>query len=100
MTATRQPIDLREVPPADRNRVVMQDLWRRLAALAAHVSDDAVDVPDAVADRVYAAEESAALELGKLDPDWSKQRQIAEDAWRDQLDDAPRGRSADWGWDQ
>ena len=98
MTTTRQPVDLHEVAPEDRSRVVLQDLWRDLARLAAHVAEHAVDVPDSTADRVFAAEEDAALELGKLDPTWEKRRQIDEDAWRDRLDDSPRGRGADWEW--
>lgn len=98
MTTTRQPIDLRMVAPEDRSRVVMQDMHRRAALMAAHVAEESADVPDSVSARVFALEEELALELGKITPDWDKQRQIAEDALIDMLDDAPRGRGADWAW--
>ena len=88
------------VAPEDRSLIVARDLHAKLALLAAHVADDATECPESVSDRVFAAEESAALWVGKLDPDWDKQRQIAEDALIDMLDDAPRNRGADWGWDQ
>ena len=98
MTATRQPIDLHEVAPEDRSLIVARDLHFKLALLAAHVADDATECPESVSARVFAAEESAALWVAELDPDWSKARQIAEDALIDALDDSPRGRSADWEW--
>ena len=91
------PIDLHEVAPELRSATVVRELHRKLALMAAHVAEESVEVPDALAARVFAAEEEAALQLGKLDPTWEKRRQIAEDAWRDRLDDA-RGVRSDWAW--
>ena len=71
---------------------------RKLVLLAAHVADEAADVPENVAERVFRDEELLSLELAKVDPEWTKAQEIAEDAWRDQLEDPPVGRS--WWWDE
>lgn len=73
---------------------------RRLALLADHVADEAVDLPDAVVSRVFAAEEEASLQLGRLDPAWEKAQDRAEEAWREMLEDGRDARDdrTDWAW--
>lgn len=80
----------------------VRDIHHKLAVLADRVTDEGADYPESLIARVLDDEETAARILRDADPtatsQWDKARQIAEDALIDMLDDAPRGRGADWAW--
>ena len=82
------------------NLAETREMQRRLAVLADRVTAEGADYPEAIITRVIDDELLAESLLSSADPEWTKAQEIAEDAWRDQLDDAPRNRGADWEWAQ
>ena len=77
------------------NLTETREMQRRLSILADRVTEG--DYPEAIITRVIDDELLAESLLSSADPEWTKAQQIAEDAWRDRLDDA-RGVRSDWAW--
>ena len=82
------------------NLAETREMQRRLSVLADRVTAEGADYPEAIVTRVIDDELLAESLLSSADPEWTKAQQIAEDAWRDRLDDAPRNSGADWEWFQ
>lgn len=74
-----------------------REMQRRLSVLADRVTAEGADYPEAIITRVIDDELLAESLLSSADPEWTKAQEIAEDAWRDRLDDA-RSVRADWVW--
>ena len=81
------------------NLTETREMQRRLSVLADCLTAEGADYPEAIITRVIDDELLAESLLSSADPEWTKAQQIAEDAWRDRLDDA-RGVRSDWVWAQ
>ena len=81
------------------NLAETREMQRRLSVLADRVTAEGADFPEAIITRVIDDELLAESLLSSADPEWTKAQEIAEDAWRDRLDDA-RSVRADWVWAQ
>ena len=81
------------------NLAETREMQRRLSVLADRVTAEGADYPEAIITRVIDDELLAESLLSSADPEWTKAQETAEDAWRDQLDDA-RSVRTDWVWAQ
>lgn len=81
------------------NLAETREMQRRLSVLADRVTAEGADYPEAIITRVIDDELLAESLLSSADPEWTKAQEIAEDAWRGQLDDA-RSVRTDWAWFQ
>ena len=79
------------------NLTETREMQRRLSVLADRVTAEGADYPEAIITRVIDDELLAESLLSSADPEWTKAQEIAEAAWRDQLDDA-RSVRGDWAW--